>query len=448
MRLSALWKRGTRAHAAGTVDVPALSHVGSGLIPLVGSLGRPRYATFRGVYQSNPFAYAAVTMLARSLARTPLHVYALDERGRKDRVRGDVPARGRPGAGAQLDRLLSNPVGRSRFALWNATLVDRLVYGNALWEILRPLDGGLPTGIRRIRWRDVTEIVEASDGTVAAYGIVERPATVGLTTPITLPTRNRVLAAGDVVHFGLQGDSDGPAGLSPLQACRHTLALHDAVMRHVIAYFGNSARPSGHLKVEQLTTDKAEQIRTMVTQMLTSPENAGKLLITSGDFQPMATSPEHSQVVELVLQSQREIATAFQIPPPMLGILEDTNKATAKELRGQYVRDTVGGYASELEDEIEAQLLPASPAWASLFVEFQLAEQLRPDPEARSEMHERTRHLMSIDEQRAVENLPPLDLPGLSDVPWTTPGSQPLGGSVIGEPASSRNGDAETVTIA
>lgn len=409
-----------------------------GAIQLVASLGQPRWATYREVYLTNPWVWAAVNVLSRGAARLPLHVFALDENGRKQRQRGDLPGQppGRPAAGAALAKLLASPTpGVSRNAAIGATFRDRLIYGNALWRIDRLGAGGNPVGLPRVPWRQLAKVHQDADERPTMYELRRR---AGDSDP------QRLLPA-DVIHFGLASD-DGAVGVSPLESCRYTLALHDAVVRHLIAYFANSARLSGHLQVERLTRDKAREIRDAITEMYASPENAGKVMVTSGKWESIADSPDHAQVVELVQLSREEVAAAYAVPPPVLGILDRAIKSNVKELREQYVRDSIGPLASDFEAELQAQLLARMPGWASLFVEFQLAEQLRPDLEARALVYQR---LMACgwtwDEIRTYENMPALDLPGLSDVPWVPSGQQPASAWVGGppQPKPSPNGSGD-----
>lgn len=405
-----------------------------GSIPMVGSRGVARTATYRQIYLTNPWVYAAVNKLARDIARLPLHVFELSEDGRRRRVRGDVPTTpGRPLAGESLDRLLRKPENYSRFAHWFGTGVDRLVYGNALWELERDAGGGPPVSVRRERWRNVRWVDEASDGTPRFYEI-GKSYRYG---------KNRRLAPDEVIHFGRGTDPEGPVGLSPIEACRHTVALHEAVVRHLVAFFANSARPSGHFKVEnRLTPTKAAEIRQMITDAYSSPENAGKVLVSSASWEGMGENPDHSKVVELIQLSREEVATVYGVPPPVLGILDRAIKSNVKELREQYVREGVGPWATEFEEELMAQLLGLAPGWRYLFVEFLLAEQLRPDLEARSQVYERLKHMESIDEQREFENLPALDLPGVSDVPWVDSGALPITAFATGSPFMERAAQA------
>lgn len=375
-----------------------------GNISLVPSLGLNRDATYRDIYLTNPWVYAAVNKKAGSVGRLPVHVYERDDKGRKRRAVGN-----------DLERLFTQPKsGISRNAFVGGTVRDRLIYGNALWEIKRQ-GAGTPTGLNRIRWCDVVKPIEDSDGNVLGYQLKKRD-TFG---------RPRMLLAADAVHFGL-GTDEGACGISPLQSCSATLKLHDALTRHLIAYFANSMRPSGHIKVEKLTEKIAGEIREAIQELYSSPENAGHVLVTSGEWQGVTDTLEHAQIIELLKQSAVEVAAAYEIPPPVIGILDHAIKSNVKELREQYGRDSIGPLASDFEQDVMAQLIAPVRAWDGFFVEFQLAELLRPDMEARAMVYQRLASIFSIDEIRGFENAEPFDLPGVTDIPWAQSGSMPL----------------------
>lgn len=384
------------------------------LLLVPGKGGRAREATYMQIYHSNPFVYAAANYIARGVGRLPLHVFGLDADGEKQRLRGDVATRGPNSAGANLDLVLNRPVERiSRAAFYSGTLRQRLILGNALWEILRDR-GGPPTGVRRIPWQKVTHVEEDGDGNVLWYEVRE-----GLYNG-----RRRVLGRDEVVHFGLGSEGDQACGVSLLESCRSTIALHDAMLRHLLGYAANSMRPSGHFKLERASREKMKELRELMTELYVSPENAGRILFSTGEWQPMSDSPDHAQIVELLKESRLEIATAFQTPPPILGMLEHAIRANVKEMREQYGRDTLGPWTTETEDELEAQLI--QPSYRSTFCEFQLAEQLRPDLEARALVYQRLMFVMAIDEIRTIENLPKLNIKGVTDIPWVPSGAMPL----------------------
>lgn len=398
-----------------TLSGSGTRHLGLGHIPLVAARGEARWASYRMIYLTNPWVWAAVNMLSRGIARLPVHVYALNGDGEKERIRGDLPKPGPSSPGERLDQLLQTPTRGSRFSMIKGTVTERLVLGNSLWEIVR--DGSSqPADLDPIRWRDVQRIHEDDVGNVLYYELRRREG----------EQRSRKLLPADVVHFGLGDDPDGSCGISPLQACSATLALHDAVVRHLLGYFENSARMSGHLEVDKLNADKARELREMITEMYASPENAGKVLVASGKWTTISDSPDHAQVVELIHNSREEIAAAYAIPPPVLGILDRAIKSNVNELRTQYIRDGIGTWTAEFESTLAAQLLDPVPSWSSLYAEFELGEQLRPDLEARSLVYQRMAAVLTIDEIRGMENKPALKIPGVTDVPWASSGSMPV----------------------
>lgn len=404
-----------------------------GAIRLVGSLGKARTATYIAIYRTNPWVYAAVNAISRSIARLPGHVYMLDANGDKERQRFDVPQTpGRPSAGVTLDRLLNvNDDGISRIGWYGATLRDRLIHGNALWEIL---GAGSPTGLRRIPWKNVEHVEEDDYGRPQWYEICDRG---------TFTTRRKLLP-NDVIHFGLGSEPDQACGVSILESCHATIALYEAVMRHLSAYLENSARGTGYFQVEN--EKQAEQARKLITELYTSPENAGKVLVTSGQWKGMADSPEHSGVLDLVRESRVEVAAAFGVPPTELGLLENAIRANVKEMREKMGRDTIGPWSADFESEVQAQLMPRSPGWSNMFFEFQLAEMLRPDLEARALVYQRLAFVLTIDDIRRMENLPPLKIEGVTDVPWAASGMLPL--TTAAKQTRSRNAQAAPANAA
>src|SRR5205807_2450034 len=93
----------------------------------------------------------------------------------------------------------------------------------------------------------------------------------------------------DCVHFCWGDDPESATGSSPLEACHYTIALYDAIQRHVVNFYGNSARPSGVLKVSRMPSKRELDVMHEEIRMLyTAPENAGNVMITRGEWQKIA----------------------------------------------------------------------------------------------------------------------------------------------------------------
>jgi HK97 family phage portal protein len=412
------------------LNSPAPISQGWNAIKLVPELsGIVKTASYAAIYKGNPWIYACVQVLARTLARMPLKTYRLNPGGSRERVRGDVADVREVTPAEQLDQLLHRPSARmSPFTLWYRTLLDKFVYGNALWTYERDRYGRI-VGLWPAPWRRVT-VFPGEHVPILKFQVAGDRGV-------------KDFHPEDVMHFGSGSDPDSPIGLSPLEPLARSIGLQDAIARQLLAFFGNAARPSGNLKLEGANKETLEYVNQLIQQLYSGPENAGKIIATSGSFEPISADPQHSAVIEILKITREEACAVYNVPPPVIGILDRAIMSNVRELREQHIRDGVGPHAAELEGDLMSQLLPAQKSWRGLFVEFDLAEQLRPDLETRAKVHQATRHMMTIDEQRKVENLPPLEIEGWSDRPWGKAGEAPLGKLPAGAPPKRDDEDEE-----
>lgn len=375
--------------------------------------GSDRRATYEDLYRANPYVNAAVNSIARAVARMPLKTYEFDAEGNRNRVRGDLPnTAGRPSAAVALDRLMRRPEpGWSRSAWKQKVMIDRLVHGNAVAS--KDRSTGAVSSLWHLPWQKI-EVQEGETVPILYYEYV------GI-------REEKRFVPEDVIHWGRGTDPGKPIGLSPLAPLKATLALHDAIQRHLNAFFQNSARPSGVLEVQPGTRPEVlEKIREEIVRLYTAPESAGKVLISSGKFSPITQDARQSEIVELAKLSREEIAIAYGLSPTDLGILDRAIMSNVRENRSRFVRDAVGYWATEFEDELQAQLVDENPAWRGVFVEHDLGEMLQPDLEARAEVYDKLRHVLTPNEMRAMENKPPLSIEG-ADTVWMAPGATGLG---------------------
>lgn len=380
--------------------------------------GQPRYDTYRAIYKSNPWCYAAVNAIARGLARMAINTFALDESGHPHRVRHDLPGRvGRPTSAESLDRLLDYPEPGVGAGEWvTKVAIDWLVLGNGIAVCDRESTG--PSGVPSALWHTPFRKVEVLEG--------EQVPILGY--KVTGTKDSRAYAVDEVIHWGRGTDPDNPRlGMSPLEPLSATVRLHDALWRHLNAYFENAMRPSGVLSVKPGTSDKAlKSIREQVKALYASPEQAGKILVTSAEFKSLSDDPEAANLVELAKLSREEIAGAYAVPPPVLGILDRAIQSNVEGMREQFWRDVVGPWANQFEEAIMAQFVATTPSLAHHFVAFDMNEMLRPSWEKRAQIYEQSRHVFTPDEMRGVEGKAPLNIPESQTV-WMPSGGIPLG---------------------
>lgn len=392
--------------------------------------GESRILAYRRIYRSNPWVWAAVNIVAQGIARMPLRAYGWGPKGERLPYKAELPqARTGPASAAdKLAHLLAHPAPRvSRRRTVRRAVVDKMIYGNGLWA--KEADGtGSTKALWSIPWREISVIV-GGDVPIAGYRVMGTAGT-------------KVWALDDVIQFG-EGDPDSPIAPSPLESLQWTIALMDAMSRNVIAFFQNAARPSGVLEMETMPDDRElEIIREQIKQLYSGNENSGKPLITSGKWSQMATGFSYADVVELSKLSRNEVAAAYSIPPPCMGILEGAIKANVEELREMLLRDVLAPHGSEITDEIDAQLVETTPAWSGLTTGFDMSAQLLPDLEALALAFKDLKRVFTMNELRRMAGMPDLDFEW-ADQPWMEPGSLPAGLAPQGATVNPEGGDVE-----
>lgn len=375
-----------------------------GPIPLVpGPDGVARSIGYRTVYQTNPWLNAAVGLVAKGFKRSPSYLYR-DDAGQRTKVAPD--SRTVPGS---LAAALAYPGNRRSWqSIQHATSIDRIVEGAGVWFIDRDA-AGLYTGFTRIPFRYVGHETIAG---VDRYWDTRRPQS------------KRV--ADDVIHFGAWAQ-DTLWSPSAIAAMPITLQLYDAIMRHLVGFFRNSARPSGHVEVDRQTSKAARDlIRDAIAAMYTGPDNAGKVLVTSGKWVPITQNNDHSKIIELLKLSREEIVAVIGAPPPLVGILDNAIMSNIRELRSHYAREVVGPPVAEWEGDIYAQVIAADDNLAGHIMVMDQSAVLKPDLEARAATYKDRRLIESMNEIRATEDLPRIDHPD-ADLPWMPLNESPLG---------------------
>lgn len=363
----------------------------SGLIPWAND--------YELVVETNPWAWAAVRAHSDMIGRFPIRVYNEAVDGERSEV---LP--GRTGAQRRLALSLRSPKKRlSTRALSRGTVADKLTHGNALWAVTTTGDGRWE--FERIPWRNVWP---NEWGSRPEYR--ERCGA------------KRIFGPDEVIHFGL---SDGSSFVSPspFGALRATMALHRQVTVHLLAYFANGARPSAHLQVDKTTGKEArELVREEIQKLYAGEQNAGRVVITSGEWKQITHDADKSKVVELGHESRDEILAALRVPPPIAGVLDRAIKSNVRELVQFFIRNGAGPEVDFLEGDLMAQLVMLDPVlWPGTYVEWDQSEQLRPDFEAMAKIIKDLAYVFAVNEMRPrLFDLPRIDDEQF-DRPWPAP---------------------------
>lgn len=379
--------------------------------------------SYMQMYRKQPWVHVTVNKLARAIARLPLKSYMIDQTtGERLRVR-EHP----------LPRLLRSPFPNGTSFSWvEFCAANVAIYSNALCIKERPGIRSAPVALWPVPW-DKVKVEGGAKAPIEAYVI---KGTSG---------DEKVFLPDDVVHLRFFGP-DGRVGVSPLEPLRRTLQIEDAAQRYQIAFYRNSGRPpGGFFSDKNLRAHEMQDLREEIQDVYAGPDNAGKpgLFVGGLDYKPFAHTAEESQYIENRKLTREEVAAVFDIPPPMIGILDNATFSNITQQHQMLYQDTLGPWLSMFEETLNTQLVESERDFFDTFVEFDLSEVLRGNMDERSTAYQRliSSGVYTRNEVRRLENLPPVDdrLADSLSVPVnTTPADGAIPspeGSPVGQPA-------------
>ncbi|MEY4268941.1 MAG: hypothetical protein RLZZ58_157 [Pseudomonadota bacterium] len=334
-------------------------------------------AQLRAAYLANPIAQRAVRMVAEAAGAAPLSA--------------SDPA---------LAALVGDTSGGQ--SLVETLASHLLLHGNAYVQIL--CDGeGRPAELFALRPERVSVEADAR-GWPYAYRYRAGQASV-------------LLAAEDaggkpaVVHLKTMHPMDDHYGLGCLGAASGAVAAHNAASTWNTALLDNAARPSGALTFDPgeggmpLSSEQYERLKAEMAEGFQGSRNAGRPMLLEGGlkWQAISLSPAEMDFLALKESAAREIATAFGVPPMLLGLPGDATYANYREANRALWRQTVLPLSAKILGGI-AQGLRGWFDGAALRVDMDRVPALAEDRE-RLWMQVKDADFLTPDEKRAMLGL-------------------------------------------
>ncbi|MBX9796010.1 phage portal protein, partial [Sphingomonas sp.] len=285
----------------------------------------------RQLYLTNPVAQRAVRIVAEGVGGAPLGA-------RNGAVRALVVAR----SGGQL--------------LTETLAAQLLLHGNAYVQIIAD-----ESGVRELfalRPERVSALPDARGWPAAyCYRLGEARQTLIAESADGRP---------QIVHVKAFNPVDDHYGLGCLGAAAGAIAIHNAATAWNQALLDNAARPSGALVYDPadgavLSADQIERIRAELDLGFAGAGNAGRPMLLEGGlkWQALSLSPADMDFAALKAAAARDIATAFGVPPMLLGLPGDATYANYREANRALWRQTI----LPLADTILSALGQALSGW-------------------------------------------------------------------------------------
>lgn len=348
---------------------------------------------YGAIYRKQPQVRTTIEFLARNVAQLSLHTFRRISDNDRERLR-DHP----------VAQLIAQPNGyTTTYRLLHSLVSDRGIYDRALWLKSSRADGS-PALVRvppRL-WR----IADDESWLAPAQFII---------------TGNRgetAVAAEHVVYFRGYNPDDERYGLSPIETLRRALAeeyaagqMREQVLRNGARVSGYIERPAGATWSDEARTRFRAGWRGQY-QGWSATEAGGTPILEDGmKFVPASHNAVDLQYVESRKLTREEVASAYFIPPPMVGILDNASFSNITEQHKMLYQDTLGPMLKEIVSELHLQLLPDFSDTEGVYVEFNMEEKLRGSFEEQAQRLSSSvgAPFLSRNEARALANLPAID---------------------------------------
>lgn len=335
--------------------------------------------------------YRCVSLIAGTIASLPCEVYRI-KKG-KSELADDHPV-------YWLLHDEPNPLMTAN-TFWKNYVWWALMRGNG-YGLIGRTSLGAPTGVALVKPTAVTTDLSV-DKTRLIY-------TVAMDTG-----EQRRFTQDDVMHYPFIG-WDGKVGRSPLECARDAIGLASAAQEFNERFFsqGNAAdivmEFPGTIKEDQLKIilENYEKVRSGIGRQRLPLVASGGASIKRIDF-----DAEKTQLVDARNFQVEDICRFYGVPPHMVG---HTSKSTSwgtgiEEQTLGFVKFTLRDILKGLEQEVNRKLLKRQ----KFYCKFNLDALLRADSKGRSEFYKaavggtQSPGFMTVNEVRALENLPPLE---------------------------------------
>jgi HK97 family phage portal protein len=389
--------RGNLAHTSGSfqnflINQTSLSMIGG------------RTVSYAKLFATQPWVAAAVMRMLTWAVRVPLKVYKRTGDDSRERLRpGDHP----------LATAVDHPYDNASMAdLIQWLLGPLLVHGNGVCDVEEGARGKIQFNAKD--WRYTIPIMPW------------RGSLEGFRFDIDLSNMAYDRSIDQVLYVKWWSPT-GPVGISPLQQLGTTLRIEDAAQRYQQSIFNNAGKPPSAVQMDKefLGVDKlirqeiTKQVREDISNIYTTPENAGRpaLLPPGLTWEMIGHSAVEAELIKQRMVAREECCAVYQLPPPMLGILDHATFSNIEVQREMAYTDSLGPPLVVIEQSINAQVVRDLMGEKDIYVEFDFGGVLRGDrlKEINALRLAIGSALMKPNEGRTILNLPRSQQPEMEE---------------------------------
>jgi HK97 family phage portal protein len=383
-----------------------------------------KQASYAALYRAQPSIATLVDKIANAAARLTLKVWDV------------TPTTGKVAdVGSPFARLMARPSSfMSTYNFWRWTFSTYEVYGEAFW--LKQRDPRTKTVLSLVPMHPtMTSVKRDQDGNVV-YSF-----TLGVTSAGILE-----VPESEVVPFLRYNPDSMMRGMSRMEPLRSTMLNEDAARRATASWWKRGARPSVALNHPgELSADAQARLRASWESQHSGADLMGGTAILEEGMvaQVIQLSAEEMQYIESRKLNLQEACMVFDVPPPVVHILDHATFSNITEQMRSMYRDTMAPRLEDVESVIDFFLRPEFFAAPTRVATFSLDEVLRGDFETRATA---VGQLIEKGVFKPSEARPLFDLPEAgpeADLLYGNAALVPLGSSVHGQTEVAPGGGLE-----
>lgn len=314
--------------------------------------GAPNLETLMRAYGNNPTAFATISLLAQSTARTEWHLYR--KQPKDGRVRYTTNDNGSDQRTEVVNhaalKLISNPNPYfTRFELFELDQLYLDLVGESYWIIDRAAGLNFPTAIWSVR-PDRMEPVPDPVNYLAGW-IYTAP-----------DGREKIpFRPDEIIQVKYPNPLDPYRGIGPTQAVLTDIDSFRYASEWNRTFFINSARPDGVITVPGSWDDtefRQFEDRWRETHRGVSRASRVALLEGGATWTAASTSPKDMDFSNMRSDTRDVIREAYRIPKVMLGVSDDVNRANAQTGQEVYAAWNVVPRLDRKKDMLNNVFLP------------------------------------------------------------------------------------------
>lgn len=175
-------------------------------------------------------------------------------------------------------------------------------------------------------------------------------------------TSTIVFSADEIISFKYFHPENPYYGLAPTEVLRQALIADLRAIDWNRMFFDNDATPGGVLTTEQdLTKDQARAMRAMWEERYRGSRKAHRTAVLGKGLKYQPISPSHRDMGFLELRgwTREEVLAVYGVPPIVVGLYKDVNRAAAATMRRLFYENTIIPRLGKIESILNYALVPA-----------------------------------------------------------------------------------------